>query len=891
MSEFRNTYFFSKGRSYPEFEGKSKDELKTLLGGKGYGLYLMLCELDLKCPVALNLPTFHSHRLVDGKLPEDLVKEIKAGLAEMEKESGKKLGDPKNPLLVSARSGAKFSMPGMMDTILNIGLTDEIVEELTKGNNARFWLDSYRRLLQMYGDVVEQIRDEEGNDPFEHALESFKAEKKLTNDLELGPEDLKELIERYKAIYKKYGKTFPQSPEEQILRSAEAVFRSWNNERAIFTRKMEGIPDDLGTAVNIQEMVFGNKTPRSATGVFFTRNKSTGHKSTDKLEGTVLFQAQGEDVVAGIRNSLPLEALRDHEDPAFHEIYNEMKETGDRLERILKNMQDTEFTIEEQNGKPVLYWLQIRDGKRSAKAESVIAVAMQEEGIVTKEEAVMMVNPERFEELLFPQIEPSALKTAKKLTRGSEASPGAATGKVVFKQEDALELAAQGEDVILVTVMTAQEDVKGMKASKGILTTTGTKVSHAAIMATAWGIPAVVGASEISIDLEKQLFEVNGVTVKKGDVITISGTTGDVFLGDVAKTIPKELDPAAQKILSWANEIKALHVRANAEAAEAQAAYNNGARGIGLFRTEHMFLGDRLPYVQEILFGHDEEKKKQALQKIFEFSKEDFKHALKVMNGHGVTIRLLDAPLHEFHSHDDPNFVREENPMLGHRSVRMAITSPEIPVTQMTAVLEAAYELRKEGLDPKPEIEIPLAIIPAEIHALKKMVVEVAQKLHDKYGEWIPYAFGIMVETPAAALQGKEMVEALNAKIPGVPEEAHPEHTFASFGTNDLTQTSLAISRDDADKFLPRYVEEGFFERHPFISIHPVVERLVRTFVEEARSVDPNFETFICGEHGGDVYTIERLHLIGLTGISMSPGKVYRSILKAAQSQIAHPRA
>jgi pyruvate,orthophosphate dikinase len=361
-------------------------------------------------------------------------------------------------------------------------------------------------------------------------------------------------------------------------------------------------------------------------------------------------------------------------------------------------------------------------------------------------------------------------------------------------------------------------------------------------------------------------------------------------LGNVEKTIPKKLEREAEQILQWAQEIKSLEVRANAEAAETQLAYERGARGIGLFRTEHMFLGERLPYVQAILFGSDPEKKKEALQKIFEFSKEDFKHSLQIMSGHGVTIRLLDAPLHEFTSHDDPNFVREENPMLGHRSVRMAITSPEIPRTQIRAVLEAALELRNEGLDPKPEIEIPLAIIPAEVIAIKRMAMEIAQQVHADKGVWVPYAFGIMVETPAAALQGKEMVQALQQELPEFPKEAHPQHIFASFGTNDLTQTTLAISRDDADKFLPHYVESQFFTHHPFVSIHPAVERLVRIFVQEARSVDPHFETFICGEHGGDLYTIGRLHEIGLSGISMSPGKVYRSILKAAQCQITNPR-
>ncbi len=889
MSKAQSTYLFAKGREFPSFEGMTKDQLKSLLGGKGYGLYLMHCVLDVRCPVVLNLPTFHAHGLDEnGRLPQDIVADVRAGLADMEQETGKKLGDPTNPLLLSARSGAKFSMPGMMDTVLNIGLTDSIVEILAQGELERFWLDSYRRLLQMYGDVVAQIH-EDGEDPFEHVLDKFKTERGAATDLDLTAADLRELISRYKAVYTRNDAEFPQDPVEQVVRSAEAVFRSWGNERAVFTRRLEGISDSLGTAVNIQEMVFGNKTERSATGVYFTRDKVTGIKSDDKLDGTVLFQAQGEDVVAGIRNSLPMEALLEHEDPAFHAIYHEMKETGTRLEKFLGNMQDTEFTIEEQNGEPVLFWLQIRDGKRSAKAESVIAAHLYEEGIITREQAVMQVNPERFEELLFPQLEPAARKAATTITSGSAASPGAAAGMVCFSQDKALELAAEGKPVILVTVMTSQEDVKGMKASEAILTTTGTKVSHAAIMATAWGIPAVVGASEISIDKKASLFTANGFTIKEGDVITVCGTTGGVYLGEVPTIIPEDLDPSAQRILDWAHEIKALDVRANAEAGETQSAYDNGARGIGLFRTEHMFLGDRLPFIQEVLFGNDEAKAKLALDKIFEISKDDFAHSMRIMDGHGVTIRLLDAPLHEFFPHDS-DMEREENPMLGHRSVRMAITHPDIPRTQIRAILEAAYELRAEGLDPKPEIEIPLVIVPTEVDAILAVTTEIATELHAKYGVWVPYALGIMVETPAAALQGEVMVAALRKQLPGVAPEAHPVHGFASFGTNDLTQTTLAISRDDADKFLPLYVEQGFFGHHPFVSIDPRVERMVKTFVDEARAVDPEFEIFICGEHGGDVYTIERLHLIGLTGISMSPGKVYRSILKAAQSQIVHPR-
>ena len=887
-TKYKNTYFFHKGVKIAEFEGVSKDELKELLGGKGYGLYLMHCILDIRCPVVVNVPTFHANDLENGHMKQSLQDEIMNRLEEMEKVSGKKFGDIKNPLLVSARSGAKFSMPGMMDTILNIGLTDKIVDALATGEQARFWRDSYRRLLQMYGDVVEQIKDENGEDPFEETLGEFKKEKGAKTDLDLTADDLKELIDRYKAIYVKYGHEFPQDPKKQVMASAEAVFRSWNNERAIFTRKLEGIPDSLGTAVNIQEMVFGNRTPRSATGVYFTRDKVTGIKH-DILDGTVLFQAQGEDVVAGIRNSLPIEALRDHADPAFHAIYEELKATGEKLEHKCRDMQDTEFTIEEVNGVPTLYFLQIRDGKRSAKAESVIAYNLVKEGILTKEEAICKVNPERFEELLFPQIEAKDRKTATVIAKGSAASPGAACGKVCFTQEEALEAKANKEDAILVTVMTSQEDVKGMKASRGILTTTGTKVSHAAIMATAWGIPAVVGASEITIDKAAGTFSCNGHTIKRGDFITISGTTGEVYLGKVPMTVPSKLEEAAQAILDWCQEIKSLDVRANAEAAETLPAYNKGARGVGLFRTEHMFLGDRLPYIQAVLFGNDKAKAAEALQKIYEFSKSDFKHSMEVMDGYGVTIRLLDAPLHEFFPHNS-GLKQEENPMLGHRSVRMAITNPEIPEMQIKAILDAAAELIKEGKHPKPEIEIPLVIIAPEVRAIRQIAVKVAAQVKKEQGFAVPYALGTMVETPAAAISADEIVPELTRKEAGYDDDCNPSYGFASFGTNDLTQTTLAISRDDADRFLPLYVEKEYFERHPFISIHPAVEKMVRTFVADARAIDPSFEIFICGEHGGDVYTIGRLHEIGLSGVSMSPGKVYRSIIKAAQCQVQHPR-
>lgn len=887
-TKYKNTYFFHKGVKIAEFEGVSKDELKELLGGKGYGLYLMHCILDIRCPVVVNVPTFHANDLENGHMKQSLQDEIMNRLEEMEKVSGKKFGDIKNPLLVSARSGAKYSMPGMMDTILNIGLTDKIVDALATGEQARFWRDSYRRLLQMYGDVVEQIKDENGEDPFEETLGEFKKEKGAKTDLDLTADDLKELIDRYKAIYVKYGHEFPQDPKKQVMASAEAVFRSWNNERAIFTRKLEGIPDSLGTAVNIQEMVFGNRTPRSATGVYFTRDKVTGIKH-DILDGTVLFQAQGEDVVAGIRNSLPIEALRDHADPAFHAIYEELKATGEKLEHKCRDMQDTEFTIEEVNGVPTLYFLQIRDGKRSAKAESVIAYNLVKEGILTKEEAICKVNPERFEELLFPQIEAKDRKTATVIAKGSAASPGAACGKVCFTQEEALEAKANKEDAILVTVMTSQEDVKGMKASRGILTTTGTKVSHAAIMATAWGIPAVVGASEITIDKAAGTFSCNGHTIKRGDFITISGTTGEVYLGKVPMTVPSKLEEAAQAILDWCQEIKSLDVRANAEAAETLPAYNKGARGVGLFRTEHMFLGDRLPYIQAVLFGNDKAKAAEALQKIYEFSKSDFKHSMEVMDGYGVTIRLLDAPLHEFFPHNS-GLKQEENPMLGHRSVRMAITNPEIPEMQIKAILDAAAELIKEGKHPKPEIEIPLVIIAPEVRAIRQIAVKVAAQVKKEQGFAVPYALGTMVETPAAAISADEIVPELTRKEAGYDDDCNPSYGFASFGTNDLTQTTLAISRDDADRFLPLYVEKEYFERHPFISIHPAVEKMVRTFVADARAIDPSFEIFICGEHGGDVYTIGRLHEIGLSGVSMSPGKVYRSIIKAAQCQVQHPR-
>ena len=890
------SFVFAKGVAPDPFlAGMSKDELKTMLGGKGYGIYRMACQLGLNSPAAVNLPTFHANALPGGKLTDELKDELRRQLRVLEKATGKEFGSKTNPLLVSARSGAKFSMPGMMDTILNIGMNDEIVEALVAAHpgNARFWYDSYRRLIQMVGDVVFAIAEtEEGVDLFEECLDHLKEEVGVKNDAELNADHLKALIDRYKGVFARAGVEFPSDPHTQVFLASEAVFRSWNTPRAIFTRQQDGIPDDLGTAVNIQEMVFGNKSPLSGTGVFFTRDKSTGIKPHDKLDGTVLFQAQGEDVVAGVRNSEPLEILLSHPDEHMREIYNELKSTGDMLERAERNMQDTEFTIEENAaGVPILYWLQMRNGKRSALAESVIAVHLCNEGVITKEEAVHMVDPRRFEEQLFPRIPAGAKKEAELLGKGTGASPGAASGKIVFTKDEAVESHKAGEKVVLVTVMTNQNDVQGMKVSQGILTSTGTKVSHAAIMATAWGIPAVVGASciEFGNDGGERFMGVDGKVLRRGDVITLDGSTGEIFVGELPREEPKDLKPEAQQIVDWAQGIKSLEIRANAEEAEAQVAHDRGAHGIGLFRTEHMFLGERLGDIQEVLFGGDEAQQQAALDRVFEFSKADFKSALRIMDGYGVTIRLLDAPLHEFFPQDS-HLEKEENPMLGHRSVRMAIDKPEIPRNQARAVLTAAAELIKEGKDAKPEIELPLVIIESEVAVLKKVIAETAVEVHEATGVWVPYALGIMVETPAAALQGKELVEALGKPVPGVPDEAQSIKRFASFGTNDLTQTTLAISRDDADRFLPMYVNEGLFDIHPFLSLHPVVERLIRQFVKAARATDPEFEIFICGEHGGDLYTIGRLHDMGFTGSSMSPGGIYRSIIQAAHEQIDHPR-
>lgn len=879
----------------PYLEGMSKDELKTMLGGKGYGIYRMACQLGLNSPAAVNLPTFHANALPGGRLTDELKENVRCQMKILEQATGKEFGSKTNPLLVSARSGSKFSMPGMMDTVLNIGLNDEIVEALVEAQpaNARFWYDSYRRLVQMIGDVVFGIAEtEECEDQFEECLEAIKHEVGAKNDAELTAEQLKTLVGRYMEVYAKSNTEFPTDPHTQVFLAAEAVFRSWNNPRAVFTRQQDGIPNDLGTAVNLQEMVFGNKTELSGTGVFFTRDKSTGIKSTDKLDGTVLFQAQGEDVVAGVRNSEPLETLLDHPDAHIRKIYDELKSTGDLLEQAERNMQDTEFTIEENaEGVPILYWLQMRNGKRSALAESVIAVHLCQEGVVTKEEAVRMVDPGRFEEQLFPRIPAAAKKDADLLGKGTGASPGAACGKIVFTKDQAIEGHAKGDKVVLVTVMTNQNDVQGMKISQGILTSTGTKVSHAAIMATAWGIPAVVGASciEFGQDGDGRFMEIDERKLRRGDVVTIDGASGEIFFGELPREEPKDLKPEAQQIVNWAQDIKSLEVRANAEADEAGVAAERGAHGIGLFRTEHMFLGERLADIQVVLFGNDEAKSQEALDRILKFSQGDFKRAMEVMDGTGVTIRLLDAPLHEFFP-EGSNLEKEENPMLGHRSVRMAIDNPQIPANQARAILGAAAELIKEGKNPKPEIELPLVIVPEEIAVLKKVVAEAAVVVHEETDVWVNYALGIMVETPAAALQGKELVDALAVDVPDMPAEAQASKRFASFGTNDLTQTTLAISRDDADRFLPLYVENGLFELHPFMSLHPIVERIIRIFVADARAVDPDFEIFICGEHGGDLYTIGRLHDMGFTGTSMSPGGIYRSIIQAAHEQIDHPR-
>jgi len=873
-------YFFGEGKA----EGKG--DMKDLLGGKGAGLAEMT-NAGIPVPPGFTITTemCRYYYKNNKKLPDDFDEELKKYLKKLEKVTGKKFGDPKNPLLVSVRSGAKFSMPGMMDTILNLGLNDEAVKGLAESTgNERFAYDAYRRFIQMFGNVVMGIDKNE----FEKILENKKKEKGVHYDSELNADDLKEIVEKYKEIYKeKTGEEFPQDPMVQLKRAINAVFESWNNPRAITYRKLNKIPDDLGTAVNIVTMVFGNMGNDSGTGVGFTRNPSTGEK---EFYGEYLTNAQGEDVVAGIRTPKPISEL----EKEIPEVYKQLREITERLEKHYRDVQDFEFTIE--RGK--LYMLQTRTGKRTPLAAVKIAVDMVKEGLITKEEAIMRVEPSQIDQLLHPIIDPKA--KVEPVAKGLPASPGAASGKIVFTADKAEEL-GKIEPVILVREETSPDDIHGMATAKGILTSRGGMTSHAAVVARGMGKPCVVGCGAIQIDEGRGVMKIKDIELKEEDWITIDGGTGNVMIGKVP-TIEAGITGEFKTIMEWADEIRRLGIRANADIPrDAKKAREFGAEGIGLCRTEHMFFApERLPYVVEMIMAETEEERRKALDKLLPFQKEDFIGLFREMEGYPVIIRTLDPPLHEFLPKREELMVEialmkergepeekikekekilkrveqlhEFNPMLGHRGCRLGITYPEITEMQARAIMEAACELAKEGKTVIPEIMIPLVGNVEELKHQKEIVVKVAEEVMKKYGVKIKYMVGTMIEVPRAALTSDEIAK---------------EAEFFSFGTNDLTQMTLGFSRDDVGKFLFYYLEKKILKDDPFMTLDQNgVGQLVKMGIEKGRKSNPKLEVGICGEHGGDPESIKFCHRVGMNYVSCSPYRIPVAKLAAAQAVV-----
>ncbi len=874
-------YFFGGGKA----EGNAG--MRMLLGGKGANLAEMT-NIGIPVPPGFTISTevcayYYKH---GKKYPPTLKAEIEKNLAKLEKVMGKKFGDPNNPLLVSVRSGAPISMPGMMDTILNLGLNDETVEGLAKRtNNPRFAYDAYRRFIQMFGNVVLGIE----HSKFEHILEEVKKERGVTLDTELDVDALKEVVRRYKELIKQEkGFELPQDPRKQLEMAINAVFESWNNPRAITYRKLNEIPDDLGTAVNVQAMVFGNLGDNSGTGVAFTRDPSTGEK---KFFGEFLINAQGEDVVAGIRTPEPISELKKH----MPKVYKQLEQVYKKLEKHYRDMQDIEFTVED--GK--LYLLQTRTGKRTAKAAVKIAVDMVKEKLISKEEAILRVSPKQLDQLLHPMIAPN--QDLKKIAKGLPASPGAAVGQVVFHAEDAVNWANEGKKVILVRQETSPEDVAGMAAAEGILTARGGMTSHAAVVGRGMGKCCVVGCGDITVyEDEKRFVTKDGIEVKEGDWISLNGNTGDVYLGQ-AKLIEPEIAGEFKTLMKWADELRVLGVRTNADTPhDAEVARSFGAEGIGLCRTEHMFFAeDRIPVVREMIIARDDkEALKKALDKLLPMQKGDFKEIFRVMKGLPVTIRLLDPPLHEFLPHTDEEMkalseqigvpfekikqavteLHEFNPMLGHRGCRLGITYPEIYEMQARAIFEAAAELIKdEKIKVEPEVMIPLVGHVKELELMKEVVVKAAKEVMDRYGVKIKYKVGTMIEVPRAAITADEIAR---------------EAEFFSFGTNDLTQMGCGFSRDDAGKFLPEYIEKGIYEKDPFVSLDQAgIGKMMEIAVEGGRSTRPDLKLGICGEHGGDPDTIEFCHKIGLNYVSCSPFRVPIARLAAAQAAVKEKMA
>ena len=892
-------YYFGDGKA------DGDRTMKELLGGKGSGLAEMTnAKLPVPAGFTISTPVCTIYYKEGGRIPAAIEKEMIDNLRKLEKSAGRKLGDTKTPLLVSVRSGAKFSMPGMMDTILNLGLNDKTVESLKQETgNGRFAADSYRRFIQMFGNVVLEIP----KDVFEHELDAVKKSRGVKADTDLDEAALGDVIARYKKVVKnKTGKEFPQDPIEQLKGSRNAVFRSWQNPRAKEYRRIYDIPDYIGTAVNVQQMVFGNTGDRSATGVGFTRSPATGAK---EFYGEFLINAQGEDVVSGVRAPQQIKEL----EKVLPKAYKQLREITTRLEKHYKDVQDFEFTIQDEK----LYMLQTRSGKRTGYAAVVIATDLAAEKIVSPKEALLLVDPEALSQLLSPGFDPAEWAKVPILAKGLPASPGAASGQVVFTADDAVEWTRQGKQVILVRKETVPDDIHGMHVAQGILTATGGMTSHAAVVGRQMGKPSIVGAGSLTISEKGKQFTVDGKTVKEGDFVSFDGLKGEIKLGKMAskpseilQVVNGQLDPKKSdiyqrfhKILEWADKVRRLGIRANADLPDqAELAYAFGARGIGLCRTEHMFFGeDRLPIVQRMILADNVADRTKAVLELLPLQRADFYGVFKAMKGEPVTIRTIDPPLHEFLPKREDLMVEvaklevtngnkgqldekrkllarveqlhEFNPMLGHRGVRLGITYPEITEMQTRAIIEAAIQLKKEGLKVVPEIMIPLVGHVKELKDQKTVVDRVAAETMKEHGVKIEYLVGTMIEVPRGAVTADEIAV---------------EAEFFSFGTNDLTQTTFGFSRDDIGKFLGAYQDKKILDKDPFSTIDTVgVGSLVRLAVEKGRSTRPNIKLGICGEHGGDPSSIHFFEKVGLNYVSMSPYRVPVARLAAAQAALS----
>ncbi len=891
-------YFFGGGKA------DGNRTMKELLGGKGSGLAEMT-NAGLPVPPGFTISTeactlyYREGR----KVPASVDRQMIENLAKLEKAAGASLGDVKNPLLVSVRSGAKFSMPGMMDTILNLGLNDQTVEGLkARTSNGRFAFDSYRRFIQMFGNVVLEIP----KDAFEREFEAVKEERKVHLDTDLNEAALREVVTRYKAVVrKKSGRDFPQDPLDQLRGARDAVFRSWNNARAIEYRRIYEIPDSIGTAVNVQLMVFGNTGDRSATGVGFTRNPATGAK---EFYGEFLVNAQGEDVVAGIRTPQPISEL----EKVMPKAYKQLRDITTRLEKHYKDVQDFEFTIQDDR----LFMLQTRNGKRTGYAAVVIATDLVDEKLITPKDAVLQVDPESVSQLLAPVFEPKAWKALPVATKGLPASPGAASGQVVFTADAAVDWTRQGKQVILVRKETVPDDIHGMFVAQGILTATGGMTSHAAVVGRQMGKPSIVGAGALEIEESDRIFRVAGKTVKEGDYVSFDGLSGEVKIGqvpttpsEILKVVAGEMKPAQsglyqrfEKLLSWADKYRRLGIRANADQPDqAETAYAFGARGIGLCRTEHMFFGDgRIPIVQRMILADNETDRRKALDELLPLQRGDFYGVFKAMHGTPVTIRTIDPPLHEFLPKREELMVEiatmetrgekgneldqkrallrrvealhEFNPMLGHRGVRLGVTYPEITEMQTRAIIEAACQLAKEGVKVVPEIMIPLVGHVKELRDQKAVVVRVADTVMKEQGVKVKYLVGTMIEVPRGSLTADEIAQ---------------EAEFFSFGTNDLTQLTFGFSRDDIGKFLAAYQDKKILDKDPFATIDTVgVGQLVSIGVQKGRAARADLKIGICGEHGGDPSSIHFFERVGLDYVSASPYRIPVARLAAAQAAL-----